>query len=1175
MLRNSILVCLWQAANFYCCVATINLPRKEGSAQAFASSADGKLKFTKIDAPVLGPGNPGSGATWNLTMDDGTTGAKQTITGFGGSVTDATVAAYNMLPDDKKAELLRKLMTGDGANFSLIRHSIGSSDLSPAPEYTYADNNGQEDLELRSFQLGKSGTAMVSMLKEMKALQPSMILIGTSWAPPAWMQLDRKLVGTTEKNNLDHKYEAQFGQLFVKYLQAYKNGGVDVDAITIQNEPLNSNAGMPSLYVFPEESGKLIKDQVGPAIRKGGFNTQVWAYDHNTDRPDYPQTVLDIAREFVPAVAWHCYAPGENWSALTTFHKRNPSVKQFQTECWTSAKQTKWNQASWFTMGPLQNWASGSMAWTLGTDNQDGPHLPFEGSCGTCTGLFTVDKNSKTYSLRTDYYMIGQYSRYIPRNAVVHVVTGSYSWPDDTGVESVATVNPDGTRTVVIENKLKNDVHITLKTAKSSQVWSGKVSAKSYKYDTDVVATWLATTARNLGYIAGQSRRVSFPSSFATAIDRAVHARSGFQTLLSKNGHITDEAADSRHSHFADILDAVRELLRPLISPSVHVMTGPCRSLSSKKLCYSNSFTPLTVYDTPDVDETADGNIVAQPVYEAERQDTFEDACWAFSILLHDFIALRMQVKNLWERYARGELHLGSVAIATNVAIQIARSLEEDVEHLFAAHGGVHVIQKQWYEILCDEAGRDPRPEPGEVLNWEAYHLADHCFIPANLIVAAFSDAYALGKMHNYNGDHGWYDELVAAAANDSKTQFMQGKAALSEILMETKLVFQVLSEKETVHCRDEFSLAILAMLDCTRPSTIDATVEFRGEMRIHSWLAEDEIVLQRLAALCHIWRSDPTARFKRKHRIRMRPNVFLKRHHLFCGTWLNSQLADFHFVGVAYASAWGSLAYMAQLVHALEAEGLLPADKRWEDLDAARHLQPRSSFFVGSPPRDVEAHFRNHALMMGCSLTNFARNRRAKKTDLRSKGSPRGLRIGAPITRFTGDLFRGIGARGGLSVEQVEQILSKGADRAKSGTDGQRQQPKDGDGSCKPATLVLHLAMALEAEIPEATLNYFTVYRTTWQALRDLWDDNALYFDKVFGELEVLRDKSRGPSLVTFILMAATGRNDWVALGRDLKLPLELSAQSVRKMLDKGVGGLATAELERLGIKIDGLRKA
>lgn len=232
------------------------------------------------------------------------------------------------------------------------------------------------------------------------------------------------------------------------------------------------------------------------------------------------------------------------------------------------------------------------------------------------------------------------------------------------------------------------------------------------------------------------------------------------------------------------------------------------------------------------MDETADGNKTAQPVYEAEREDTFEDAYWAFSILLHDFVALRVQVKKLWERYARHELHLGSVAIATNAAIQIARSLEEDVQHLFAAHGGIHVIQNQWYGILCDNAGHDPRPGPGELLNWDAYHLADHCFIPANLIIAAFSEAYVRGKMHHSNGDCGWYDEL--ATASDQRTEFFHSKAALSEILMETAVVFHVLSENEPVRCRDEFSLAILAMLSCSQPS-VPLSLSLAGTMYLDS----------------------------------------------------------------------------------------------------------------------------------------------------------------------------------------------------------------------------------------------------------------------------------------------------------------------------------------------------
>jgi len=39
-------------------------------------------------------------------------------------------------------------------------------------------------------------------------------------------------------------------------------------------------------------------------------------------------------------------------------------------------------------------------------------------------------------------------------------------------IESVASLNPDGSRTVVIENKFGNDVYATL-TTKSGETWSG------------------------------------------------------------------------------------------------------------------------------------------------------------------------------------------------------------------------------------------------------------------------------------------------------------------------------------------------------------------------------------------------------------------------------------------------------------------------------------------------------------------------------------------------------------------------------------------------------------------------------------------------------------------------------------------------------------------------------
>jgi glucosylceramidase len=183
----------------------------------------------------------------------------------------------------------------------------------------------------------------------------------------------------------------------------------------------------------------------------------------------------------VPAVAWHCYASNTDWATLTDFHNKNPNTLQYMTECWTSP-QTGWSAAADFTMGPLQNWASGALAWTLGSDVTYGPHLS-SGGCDACRGLFVVDTSTRTYSFAIDYYMMAQFSKFMPKGATVLAGTGSYSYGDGTGIQSVATLNPDGTKTVVITNKFGNDVYVTV-SAKSGSKWSGRVYQNS-------VVTWV------------------------------------------------------------------------------------------------------------------------------------------------------------------------------------------------------------------------------------------------------------------------------------------------------------------------------------------------------------------------------------------------------------------------------------------------------------------------------------------------------------------------------------------------------------------------------------------------------------------------------------------------------------------------------------------------------------
>ena len=319
------------------------------SPRAIVSSNDGQYKLSNYTAPTRGAGNAGNiSSTWSLSIDDTASGHRQQLTGFGAAVTDATVSAFSLLPAAQQTALLNDLFCPTtGIGFSLMRHTIAASDLS-SDVYSY-DNVSAPDVPLVHFNLTSEGAAMVAWLGRMRAVNPAIRLLGSVWSPPGWMKLNGVQSGTTFNNNLNPAYSSSYAQYFVNYIKAFAARGVPVDAITIQNEPLNSQSGYPTMYVSAANSTDLIQKYVGPALKNAGLATQIWAYDHNTDVPSYPQQVLNGAGAYVNTVAWHCYATNNDWGVLTNFSKANPGVRQYMTECWTSP-QTPWYQSIDFVM---------------------------------------------------------------------------------------------------------------------------------------------------------------------------------------------------------------------------------------------------------------------------------------------------------------------------------------------------------------------------------------------------------------------------------------------------------------------------------------------------------------------------------------------------------------------------------------------------------------------------------------------------------------------------------------------------------------------------------------------------------------------------------------------------------------------------------------------------------
>ena len=153
-------------------------------AAAYCSDESGNYKLSPITAPVMVKNSSSVGwnssstqasnssSTWKLTINDTPSGYKQKITGFGAEITDATVESFNTLSSDQLESLLN----------TMFRHTIGASDLSADPAYTYDDNNGKADPSLSSFGLGDRGTAMAKMLAQMETINEDLMILGSSWS---------------------------------------------------------------------------------------------------------------------------------------------------------------------------------------------------------------------------------------------------------------------------------------------------------------------------------------------------------------------------------------------------------------------------------------------------------------------------------------------------------------------------------------------------------------------------------------------------------------------------------------------------------------------------------------------------------------------------------------------------------------------------------------------------------------------------------------------------------------------------------------------------------------------------------------------------------------------------------------------------------------------------------
>ena len=376
----------------------------------------------------------------------------QHIVGFGAAMTDASAYLIDTkLSPQAREALLKELFGRDGGlGFSFTRLTVGASDFS-LDHYSLADS---PDPTLAGFSTARMQEHVFPIVRAALAINPDLKIMASPWSAPGWMKTTDSLI----QGYLRPEHYTTYTDYWLRYIRSAAEQGVPTDYLSIQNEPDFEPDSYPGMRWPAGQRAIFIGRHLGPALAEAGLKTKILDWDHNWDQPQQPLGVLDdpTAKRFVAGVAWHCYAGDVN--AQQTVRDAHPDRDVFFTECsggdWAADFDDSFGwMMKTLIIGSTRYGARGVLMWNLALDENHGPHA---GGCGDCRGVVTIDSRTGEIIRNQEYYAFGHASRFVLPGAVR---VASSQAP---GLSSVAFVNPDGGRVLVVYNEMAAAADISL-----------------------------------------------------------------------------------------------------------------------------------------------------------------------------------------------------------------------------------------------------------------------------------------------------------------------------------------------------------------------------------------------------------------------------------------------------------------------------------------------------------------------------------------------------------------------------------------------------------------------------------------------------------------------------------------------------------------------------------------
>ena len=393
---------------------------------------------------------------------------RQIIEGFGGCFNEKGWEALTVLsPEERRAVMRRIFNPVDGLGFSICRVPIGANDYA-LDRYTL--NETPLDYEMKHFSIERDQIRLIPYIKEAMSIQPKLRLWASAWSPPTWMKDNRAFDSGTFLD--DPKIYSAYALYLLKFIQAYRQEGLPIEAVAVQNEP-GTLTNYPSCDWTAVQYLSFIRDYLGPLFQKEEIYDAIMLGTFNQQKlAGHALTVL-----LDPKVRRFVSLAGMQWDSLGFMDQLKvaaPGLTLWQTE--TDCGNWFWlpnfnpekpdNDIAYagFTWEKIRAWLKAGVTvyelWNM-VLNPDGQNIDAKRPWPQ-NSLITVDPATCLVRYTPLFGAIGSYSRFVPPGSYMIETEGVSAEAD-----VAAFIDPADRVIVVLYNRKEAPISIRVQVCRS------------------------------------------------------------------------------------------------------------------------------------------------------------------------------------------------------------------------------------------------------------------------------------------------------------------------------------------------------------------------------------------------------------------------------------------------------------------------------------------------------------------------------------------------------------------------------------------------------------------------------------------------------------------------------------------------------------------------------------